>query len=574
MKESPDLSRLKKLALPNLPYEAAKLVKVLEAQGAEAYIIGGTVRDVLINKPPKDMDIEVARMPLEKLSEILQSLYPKAVDLVGKNFGVFKLRLSGGVVYDITLPRTESKSGRGRKGFISNPDPNMTLEQACARRDFTVSSMVYRPATEQFFDYYGGLSDLEKRILRRTSIAFVESPERALRMMQLAARLGATVDPDTAQLARLMLPEADTLEKQLVWEEWVKWTRGEYPSLGLAALEASGWITVYPEINALVGLRQDKRHHPEGDVFTHTKMVLDHLAMVALREGIEGDELTALMLGGLAHDFGKANTTRDTFSHYCSPIGNRKKIHRGDTCDKCDFTPPAVGGEDTDDFSITSYEHQVTGVPLAKEFMVRIQTPKHIALKVEGYVRHHMDATLKIDQFINDAQKCVLMEAEELHKYRLTINLLEMLVESDASGRHPAPKARPMADWLPVAFKYDCLHGRVPSIVTGDDLINLGMEPGPEMGSTLEILREAQLRHRFFDKETGIKWAKKNAIPKLLSGADLIENGFEPGNYMGYVLVEAMELQVKRVLTSKEAALKWALETQPKNQKEYNERTV
>lgn len=558
------LEDLQKLYLNNLPREAGRIVSSLENAGGAVYLIGGSVRDCLIGFSPKDLDFEVFGLGADVVQSVLvDTKYP--VSLVGKNFGVFKVKVGGGLIYDVSLPRTESKEGRGKKGFIVNPDPLMTLEDAASRRDFTVNSMSFRPSTGRFYDPFKGTEDLAARILRHISEKFKESPERCLRLFQFASRLGARVDPGTAALCSTMLSEYDTIEPELVWAEWVKFTKGMYPSKGLEALKVSGWIALYPELHNLVGLRQDVRHHPEGDVFTHTGLVCDVMSLVAAREGKKDDELIAAMLGAVCHDMGKYGTTRDTFSHFCEDHPGKSrhsKVHRGESCQYCGYAPPVVGGENGENFSITSYDHQNTGVSIALSFLNRIGAHASVQTRVSGYVKHHMTASLRDDQFKKFPKVAVLSLAEELSHHSLTVRDLDMMVESDASGRFPALPARPLKKWLEMAEILGCSDAPIGSIITGDDLLAMGMQPSKELGEALRRIREAQISGKFSNRESGIRWTKHNILSPFIKGKDLLDLGYTEGPELGRVLKQAAELQFDGILKSREDALDWA-----KNQK-------
>src|SRR4051812_1211575 len=164
---------------------------------SRAYLAGGSVRDALLDCAPKDFDVEVYGVTYERLAAAL-SRWGKT-DLVGKSFGVVKLFLRDGAEYDFSLARRDSKTAPGHKGFAIEFDLGLTLEQATARRDFTINSLLYDPRKSEIIDLHNGQRDLRGRILRHTSAAFVEDPLRVLRGFQFAARFELTAAPETLQ---------------------------------------------------------------------------------------------------------------------------------------------------------------------------------------------------------------------------------------------------------------------------------------------------------------------------------------------------------------------------------------
>ena len=182
-----------------IPPPLVAALKTLRSAGGRPHLTGGCVRDWQWGLEPKDFDIEVFGLDYESMGRALAPFGP--TDLVGRSFGVLKLRLDG-LEYDFSLPRRESKTGAGHRGFVIAPDPSLTEAEAAARRDFTINSLAYDPLTDRLIDPHGGVADLKKKILRHTSEAFAEDPLRVLRAMQLAARFDLTMVPETVALCR------------------------------------------------------------------------------------------------------------------------------------------------------------------------------------------------------------------------------------------------------------------------------------------------------------------------------------------------------------------------------------
>ena len=273
--ECPPSMQLQKdpIFLPeSLKERCLHLFKLIEDAGGRPQVVGGSVRDALLGEPVKDIDIEVFGLPVRELENLLTPHYP--VDEVGKAFSVFKIR---GIDIDISLPRRESKSGEGHKGFAVEGDPNMDRREAAGRRDFTVNAISWDPVEDRIFDPFDGLADLERGILRHTTERFSEDPLRVLRAMQIAARFSFQVFSDTVELCRRMEPENLPLER--IFEEFRKLLlKGREISVGLDFLRSCGWLRNFPELDSLIGCEQEPEWHPEGDVWIHTLHCMDAFA--------------------------------------------------------------------------------------------------------------------------------------------------------------------------------------------------------------------------------------------------------------------------------------------------------
>jgi tRNA nucleotidyltransferase (CCA-adding enzyme) len=206
-----------------LPPELDRIVRALHAFGFRALIAGGAVRDGLLGLTPKDFDIEVYGVSFDDLARILAA-YGR-VDLVGQSYGVVKL----GRICDFSLPRRDSKTGHSHRDFLTTFDPDITPQEAAARRDFTINAMAFDPLANEILDFFGGREDLKNRILRATSSAFREYPLRVLRGMQFACRFNLTVDPATAAECRAIAGQYSTLAQERIAEEFMKWATKSAP---------------------------------------------------------------------------------------------------------------------------------------------------------------------------------------------------------------------------------------------------------------------------------------------------------------------------------------------------------
>ncbi|MGA9423396.1 MAG: multifunctional CCA addition/repair protein, partial [Rhodanobacteraceae bacterium] len=260
------------------------------------YLVGGAVRDRLLGRSVSDRDyVVVGATP--------QDMLHLGYRPIGKDFPVF---LHPDTQEEYALARTERKSGRGYHGFVFRTDPTVTLEQDLTRRDLTINAMA-EDADGGLIDPFGGARDLEKRVLRHVAPAFAEDPVRVLRVARFAARyapLGFRVADETLALMRKMVAdgEIDHLVAERVWAETRRALSEPRPSAFLQTLRACGALAVlFPEVDALYGVPQSQKHHPEVDTGVHLELVLDMAARIA-----PGDDLVGFC--ALTHDLGKALT--------------------------------------------------------------------------------------------------------------------------------------------------------------------------------------------------------------------------------------------------------------------------
>ncbi len=431
-----------------------------------AYLVGGCVRDALWGHPGKDFDFEVFGASYDELADALRQ--HGRVDLVGRSFGVAKLTM-GGATHDFSLPRRDSKTGPGHRGFAVAFDPAITPREASGRRDFTINALMMDAHTGELLDFHGGAADLDRRILRHVGPAFVEDPLRVLRGMQFAARFDLRPAPETLELARTIHGEFAHLAVERVREEWFKWAaRSVRPSAGLAFLEATGWISHFPEVAALRGVPQDPEWHPEGDALTHTAHALD--ALVDLPEWLAAAETDRVVwsLAALCHDFGKAVSTQ-----FVERDGRTRIVSPG---------------------------HDRTGVPLAESFLARLGAPHHVVERVLPLVAHHMA------HFDEATDRAIRRLARRLHPE--TVGRLCVLMTADASGRPPQPRHVPPNVALLRARAEDlALAERAPKpILLGRHLLRLGLAPGPDVGRWTAAAFEAQLDGAFHDLAGAHAW--------------------------------------------------------------------
>ncbi len=465
-----------------LPRELTPVLAALRTVGRPR-IVGGAVRDWLLGLEPKDLDLEVARASFTDLHRVLSPL--GATDVVGRSFGVIKLRLASGTEYDIALPRRESKTGAGHRGFAVEPDPTLSDAEAAARRDFTLNALAWDPIDARLIDPHGGEADLRARRLRHTSPAFVEDPLRVLRAMQLAGRFDLTLDPATAALCRLIAPTFDELPVERIWHEWAKWAEKSTaphgrPSAGLRALSDTGWLAHFPELAALAGCPQDPEWHPEGDVFTHTAHCCDALARDPEWINASPRHRRLLMLAILLHDVGKPATTRQ------------------------EQKPPGSGR-----LRWTSPGHEAAGVAPAEDFLRRIGAPHDHAPAITPLVANHMVQHGSGPAGLGPTALRRL--ARRLHP--ATVADLAAVMRADNNGRPPlhSPATSALIESLLArAAELALADGAPRPILLGRHLIAAGLLPGPEFKRLLDAAFEAQLDGAFADESTALLWLSKN----------------------------------------------------------------
>lgn len=430
-------------------------------KGGRAYFVGGCVRDWLMGVEPKDLDIEIYGIEPDVLEEILSRKFK--FEIVGKSFGVWILK---GYDIDVSIPRRERKTGEGHKAFEIEGDPYMSVDDACARRDFTINAILYDFLENEITDPYGGVKDIEKKILRHTSDRFSEDPLRVLRAMQFSARFNFSVAEETVELCSKI--PFENLPPERVFEEWKKLIlRGRKISYGLNFLLACGWIKYFPELAATVGCEQDPFWHPEGDVFTHTGFCMDSFA-----EDRIGDEWEDLVVGFavLCHDFGKPLTTT---------VGKDGKIH--------------------------SYGHDVAGVKPTVKFLERMTRERALIEQVVPLVQRHMAI---LDMWRSKAGDAAI---RRLAAKVVRIDRLVRVDKADRNGRPPIePEESPQGLWIMERANELKVRDSAPvPIVMGRHLIDAGLKPGPGFGDVLKAAYDAQLDGVFSDLEGGMAHVNK-----------------------------------------------------------------
>lgn len=444
---------------PELQEACMSIAKEVNKGGGRALLVGGCVRDALLGLVPKDADIEVFGIEPDNLEKILNRKFD--VIQIGKAFGVLKVK---GLEIDVSIPRRESKMGVGHKGFKIEGDPRLSFEDAASRRDFTINAISWDPLTGEYIDPFNGRRDLEDGILRHVSDKFGEDPLRVLRAMQIAARFELKVDPETVQICRGIEPE--NLPKERIFGEWKKLiTRGMKPSIGLNFLKDCGWIRYYPELEALIGCKQDPDWHPEGDVWVHTLHCMD--AFAGERIDDEREDLI-VGLGVLCHDMGK-------------PVTSFKD----------------EGGR------IRSPGHDIEGVPIAEKFLNEMTEEKVLIESVLVLVETHMrPAELYKTQVGTSAIRRLANKVGRIDR-------LVRVARADMQGCPPKDNSAFLEGlkWFEAQAEILKVMDSAPRpILLGRHLIEMGLSPSSQFKKILNDCFEAQLDGQFNDLEGGLKY--------------------------------------------------------------------
>lgn len=434
-----------------------EICRAVQGAGGRGFLVGGLVRDLLRGdrgavSDPRDLDVEVFGVEPRALHALLSRF--GRVDTVGEAFTVYKL----GTI-DVSLPRRESKVGRGHKGFEIEGDPAMSIEAAARRRDFTINAMLFDPLTEELIDPHGGAADLRAGLLRMVDArTFPEDSLRVLRALQFAARFELRLEPATEELCRGI--ELDDLPPERVWGEMEKLLlRADRPSIGLAlGLQVGAVQRLFPELAALVGCRQEKEWHPEGDVWVHTLQCVDEARRRL--DGLDYPRQVTVMLAILCHDLGKPATT--------------------------EFL----------DGRIRSRGHEEAGVPPTEALLDRLNV-----FTLDGYdIRRQVPALvadhLKPGEFYR-ARDVVREGAFRRLARRCELDLLARVAAADSLGRHAQDAPEPdciAQDWFrEKAAEYLVVDAPLPPLLLGRHLLELGLAPGPRVGEILQAVYELQM---------------------------------------------------------------------------------
>ena len=431
---------------------AREVARLVAEKGGRTFYVGGFVRDALIHRENKDVDIEVHGITPKCLEEILDSLGQRMS--IGESFGIFGLK---GYSLDIAMPRKEEARGQGHKDFDIFVDPFIGTEAAARCRDFTFNALMQDVLTDEIVDHFGGVEDLKSGVLRHVNDeSFAEDPLRVLRAAQFAARFGFRVAEETVALCSRM--QLQHLPRERIEGELKKaLLKAEKPSIFFEVLREMDQLDHwFPEVKALIGVPQNPRFHAEGDVWTHTMMVLDEAARLRHRAA----DPYWFMLSALTHDFGKAICTEEK------------------------------------DGVLHAYQHEIRGLPLAETFLLRITKETKLIAYVLNLVKYHMKPN-------------TVAAARSAKK--VTTRMFDQSVDPEGLICIALADDRGRITQVPEASKEAFLEERLEVFrelmsqpyVMGRDLIEAGLQPGVEF---TEILKYAhKLRLAGIPKDSALK---------------------------------------------------------------------
>ncbi|OVE82231.1 hypothetical protein BVY04_01555 [bacterium M21] len=426
---------------------ALELIVALRKHGYEAYTVGGGIRDRLVGRTPKDADITTNALPEEVLK-----LFPHTIP-VGQAFGVI-IVVHEGINYEIATFREDADYTDGRRpGSVTFS----TAEEDAKRRDFTINALFYDPIEEILIDVVDGLTDLRKGHIRAIGVPgerFSEDYLRMLRAVRFTAELGFTLDPATATAIRAQAASVSGVSGERIHAEVTKMLIGRNPRYAFELMHELGLLQyVLPEIETMIGVEQPKQYHPEGDVWIHTMMMLDRIRM-------RGPELAWAVL---LHDVGKPGTFE-------------------------------LSDEGVERFPC----HARLGADMTKDILKRLKCSNSFIEDVSTAVYNHMSFA--------DVQK---MRKSTLRRLlgRGTFALELELHRIDCMASHGS-----IDNYAFLLDKLDELkHEPIlpPPLLSGKDLMELGMKPGPRFGVLLRQIEELHLEGVIADKDAAIGWIKE-----------------------------------------------------------------
>jgi poly(A) polymerase len=429
--------------------EALSIVRRLSDAGHTAYFNGGCVRDMLRGVEPHDYDIVSTATP-----EQIQHMFPRTVP-VGAQFGVV-LVLQGDHQFEVSTFRTDEAYVDGRRPTGVRFG---TPEEDARRRDFTVNGLFFDPLAGQVIDFVGGRIDIDRKIIRcigEPRARFAEDKLRLLRCVRFASTLNCAIEPATFAAVRKMAGEITVVSAERIRDELVKILTRPNAGHGLDLLDESGLLReVLPEVAAMKGVEQPPEFHPEGDVFAHTKLMLDALPA---NPGV------VLALAVLLHDVGKPPTFEQA-------------------TDRIRFN-----------------NHDRIGAEMTDQILRRLRFPNETIERVVLCVAEHMRF-----QFVKEMRPAKLKRilARETFPVELELHRIDCASSHRNLENYEFLKQK-AAELPPEVIK-------PAPLLTGRDLLALGVTPGPLVGQILREVEEAQLEERLQSREEALAFARQRA---------------------------------------------------------------
>jgi poly(A) polymerase len=427
---------------------AVEIVRRLQAAGHAAFFVGGCVRDAQLGRVPEDFDIATSARP-----DQVEALFPRTVP-VGRQFGVV-IVLSGPDPFQVATFRAEH-------GYVDGRHPTAVrfsdAREDALRRDFTVNGLFFDPVSGELHDWVGGRADLQARVIRTIGSPaerFAEDHLRLLRAVRFAAQLDFALDPTTMAAVQANAPSIQTVSAERIRDELLKLFQPPHAARGLELLRDSRLLEhILPEVAAFSGCQQSPDYHPEGDVFEHVRRMLVELP---------ADAPPSLAWAVLLHDVGK----------------------------------PVTASRDAATGEMHFYGHEKIGADMARALLTRLRFPRKQIDEIVAVVEQHMQFK-DVRQMRKATLRRLLLRPTfplELALHRLDclgshgrLDHYEFMVaEAEALARQPAVK---------------------PPLLTGDDLLALGLRPGPEIGALLAEARDRQLQDELRTRAEALAWLK------------------------------------------------------------------
>jgi len=428
---------------------ASKIVRRLQTAGFSAFWVGGCVRDFLLGREPQDYDIATDARP-----EQIEKLFKKTI-AVGRKFGVM-IVVEGKQPFQVATFRAEADYRDGRrpeKVVFSNAQAD------AQRRDFTVNGLFYDPIAQKLHDWVGGEKDLRARIIRTIGAPeerFAEDHLRLLRAVRFAAQLEFEIEPETFAAVKKLAPKIELISAERIRDELIKLFSPPHAGRGFVLLRDSRLLPgVLPELIATILCQQSPDYHPEGTVFEHIRLMLEKLPP---------NSPPSLPWAAILHDIAK----------------------------------PATADRDATSGAIHFYGHEKVGAAMAERILRRLRFPKKQIEEMVTCVRQHM-------QFkdVKQMRKATLRRLLMRETFPLELELHRL----DCLGSHGNLENYEFL--LAQAVELKKKPAIRPPLLTGKDLIKLGMKPGPAMGALLDEIREKQLADELKTPRQAKAWAKK-----------------------------------------------------------------
>lgn len=436
-------------------WSAREVVRRLQERGHDALFVGGAVRNWLMRVPLQDIDIATSAEP-----DVVKTILPAARS-VGAHFGVVLVTIDGHTHEVATFRSEGSYIDRRRPGSVRYG----TLEEDWRRRDFTINALYYDPISGRVMDPAHGKTDIERKLLRTVGppqARFEEDALRLMRAVRFAARYGLEIEDETAAAIRNCAQYLGEISAERVAEELIKIMTGPNPGRAMTLMSELGlWAQIIPEIEPMHGCEQPDNFHPEGDVFVHTALVLDKL-----KDSWPGEPPPELALAALLHDIGK---------------------------------PPTFEvGEDRIRFP----EHQSVGAEIADAIGHRLRLSGRVRDEIHELIANHM-------RFM-DAHR---MKRSTLRRFlgRPDFDLHLALHKADCLGSHnKLDNYEYCIGMRKKIAEEDREQALVPKpLVSGDDLIEMGLKPGPAFGKLLSEVHELQLEGEIKNRDEALGWLKE-----------------------------------------------------------------